>query len=827
MNSPRFSTGRYATIGIVVLSVIAGGFALRYFTPPARPAPPRTLRIGFEENPPVQTRTANGFSGLSVETVNEAANRAGIKLEWVETGKSSEESLRSGVVDLWPLMVDLPDRRKHMHLARPWMHSSYVLLLKKGTQIADPGFHGPIAVYKIPLHTRLARERFPEAQIVGTQALHGVITQVCTGAAAAGFFEMRMAQGALRERPPECASAELRLQPLPDMRLLAGVASTFEAADAADRIQLEISNMFRDGSLAVLIANYSYFGLDDTWASYEQLEAEKKRYWLMWITIGLALVGGVVLWQASSLRQRKRGEAALRESEGRFRNLANTAPVMIVSSGADGGATFFNKTWLDFTGRTLEQELGRGWLENLHPDDREQAIAEYSSSLTAQVNCRVEYRLRRADGVYRHIMCSGVPRFESDGAFAGYIASCVDLTDIKSAQEEARESQNLESLGVLAGGIAHDFNNLLGGTLSYAELAQTKLGEGASPEEELRRIREVAVRGCEIVRQLMIFAGKERGTPELLDVSSLVSDMLDLLRVSISKRAVLQTSLIKGLPAVRGNAAQIRQVVMNLVTNASEAIGDWDGVILVATERVEVGPVSHLPETKGLQEGTYLRLEVSDNGFGMTPETLRRAFDPFFTTKFVGRGMGLAVVQQIVRGLGGSIHVTSSAGKGTSVQILLPCAAEPVSAKDEPVSVRLQPIIVEKQQARTILVVEDEESLLFAVSKLLRRRGHTVIQATNGSSALELIGNLNNRIDAMLLDVTLPGASSREVLEKAKRLRPDLIAILMSAYGREDVAALMAGLPVENFIRKPFPIEDLMSLLQESAFVRASSVHSA
>ena len=143
-------------------------------------------------------------------------------------------------------------------------------------------------------------------------------------------------------------------------------------------------------------------------------------------------------------------------------------------------------------------------------------------------------------------MCSGVPRFESNGAFAGYIASCVDLTDIKSAQEEASERQNLESLGVLAGGIAHDFNNLLGGTLSYSELAQLKLDEGNSPEEELRQIREVAIRGCEIVRQLMIFAGKERGTPEPLDVSSLVSEMLDLLKVSISKHATLKTSLNQG-----------------------------------------------------------------------------------------------------------------------------------------------------------------------------------------------------------------------------------------------------------------------------------------
>lgn len=830
----RVSSLTWWGIGIVTICGIAGFLGLRYFAPAVPPGPHLPLRIGFEENPPLQTRDANGISGLSVETVSEAARRAGIRLEWVETGQSSQESLRKGVVDLWPLVVDLPDRRKYIHFARPWMHSSYVLLLREGNKIDDRGFKGQIAVFKMPLHSRLLRERFPEAQVVETGATHDVIKQVCTGAAAAGFLEMRTAQGELQDRPPECASTVLRLQTLADMTMQAGVASTFEAAWASDRIQGEIGNMFRDGSLAMLIAKYSYFGLDDTWASYEQIEEEGRRRRLIWLTIGLAFGAGVVLWQASSLRQRKRAEAALRDSEERFRSLANTAPVMIVSSGPDGQATFFNKTWLDFTGRTMEQELGRGWIESVHPDDRDRAIAEYSSSLAARGNCRVEYRLRRADGEFRQMMCSGVPRFESDGGFGGYIASCVDLTDIKIAQDEASERQNLESLGVLAGGIAHDFNNLLGGTLSYAELAQLKLIEGTSPEPELRKIGEVAIRGCEIVRQLMIYAGKEHGTPEPLDVTSLVSDMLELLKVSISKHATLKTSLKPDLPAVFGNPAQIRQVVMNLVTNASEAIAASDGVIRVSTECVRVDTGCNLPEAKGLGEGNYLRLEVSDNGSGMTPETLRKAFDPFFTTKFTGRGMGLAVVQQIVRGLGGAIHVVSSPGDGTSIRIMLPCGEAPVSANGDPVSAKDRAAFtrpgsghIGARASRTVLVVEDEETLLGAVSKLLQRSGFSVIQARNGSSALELIRDLENRIDAILLDVTLPGVSSRDVLQETNRLRPDMLAILTSAYSRENVTAFLAGLEVDHFIRKPFHIEDLLALLQDDTIFRTSSVHSA
>jgi len=310
------------------------------------------------------------------------------------------------------------------------------------------------------------------------------------------------------------------------------------------------------------------------------------------------------LWLAGSLRERKRVEAALRQSEARFRSLANTAPVMIVASRSDGQATFFNKTWLDFTGRTMEQELGDGWIENVHPDDRDYTCARYEQSFAARENCSIEYRLRRSDGEYRHVICNGVPRFEPDGAFGGYIASCVDLTDIRNAQEEAHKRQNLESLGVLASGIAHDFNNLLGGTLAYSELAQAKLAEGEAPDDELRKICDVATRGSEIVRQLMIFAGNESGAIEPVDVSSVVTEMLELLKVVVSKHAVLKTSLPKGLPRVRANPAQIRQVVMNLVTNASEAIGERDGVIRIITGRLAVAPgLTVIDAAKNLPEG--------------------------------------------------------------------------------------------------------------------------------------------------------------------------------------------------------------------------------
>jgi len=323
----------------------------------------------------------------------------------------------------------------------------------------------------------------------------------------------------------------------------------------------------------------------------------------------------------------------------------------------------------------------------------------------------------------------------------------------------------------------------------------------------------------------MIFAGNESRALEPVDVSSLVTEMLELLKVVVSKHAALKTSLPKGLPWVRANPAQIRQVVMNLVTNASEAIGDSEGVIAVMTDRLAVGSGSNqLEAEKNLPEGDYLLLEVCDTGSGMTPDTQRRAFDPFFTTKFVGRGMGLAMVQRIVRGLGGGIHVVSSPGNGARIQVLLPCVAETAQTNDRRAAVRPRDPESKPLGGISILVVEDEPALLHAVSKLLQHRGFSVIQARDGSSALELIRTRQDRIEAMLLDVTLPGASSREVLEEAERLRPDLVTILTSAYSHESILASFAGLRAEHFIRKPFRVDDLVSLLQTTLFARSSTV---
>ena len=505
---------------------------------------------------------------------------------------------------------------------------------------------------------------------------------------------------------------------------------------------------------------------------------------------------------------RQRAEAALRESEERFQTMADTAPMMIWIAGADGACQFVNQAWQTFTGSTREGALGLAWTDCIHPDDLEKYLRNRSSALQSRRSFQVEYRLRRADGEYRWVLARNTPRFGVDGVFAGLVGSCLDITDVKHAQEEDLARQKLESVGTLAGGIAHDFNNLLGGVLASTELALAEVAGGSSPVESLHRIRDVAVRGAEIVRQLMIYAGEESPDSDLVDVSRVVDDMVQLLKMLTSKHVTVKTALGTGLPAVAANPAQIRQVIMNLVINASEAIGEAAGVIEVVTSKTVIGSTSLSMSSEQLPGGDYVRLAVSDTGCGMTPATQARVFDPFFTTKTAGHGLGLAVVQGIVRVLGGAIGLVSTP-RGTTFEILLPCADEAAWENARADGGAAAAGEGGREKASGVLVIEDEDALRAAVSNLLRKSGYFVVEAGDGSTGLDLLRRHQHEVSAILLDVTLPGMSSQEIFRQARQLRPDLKVILTSAYSEERVTSLFAGAKFDGFIRKPYRLADL------------------
>jgi PAS domain S-box-containing protein len=585
--------------------------------------------------------------------------------------------------------------------------------------------------------------------------------------------------------------------------------------DAKDFINAEYLLQVRDEKTTALLST----GWIQPATEGSLLEKSGHRLWIHWSTTPLRDPAGLIAGFASlgedvtELRA-LRAKAAQLESEERFRNMADTVPLMIWMAGPDRSCTFVNKGWLAFTGRALEEELGSGWTANIHPDDLDCCLDLWNRAFDTRRDFQLEYRKLRADGEFRWVFGTAIARYV-DGEFAGFVGTCTDITDLKRNRDENVARQKLEGLGRLVGGIAHDFNNFLGGILVQSELALEELAGGESPTGELTNIRNVAIRGSAVVRQLMIYAGQERASPELLDLSFVIDDMLPLLKVVVSKHVTLKTDLGRSLPAVRANSAQLQQMAMNLVTNASEAIGEQDGLVTIRT--VAAGPGGD-PSQNGLKAAVML--EVSDSGCGIPQDAQSKLFDPFFTTKSPGKGLGLAVVNGIVQGLGGSIRFETERNRGTTFRVLLPAADEMSTPRIAPAPA---PAASEPIRAGVVLLVEDEEPLRAGAVKLLRGSGLSVMEAPDGTAAMSLVREQHSTIGVIVLDITMPGVPSREVLAEARRLRPDMKAIVTSAYGPQKVDETFPDMEIDAFVRKPYQLAELVTAVRRSLRQGASA----
>jgi signal transduction histidine kinase len=434
-------------------------------------------------------------------------------------------------------------------------------------------------------------------------------------------------------------------------------------------------------------------------------------------------------------------------------------------------------------------------------EDGPEKLSAAQLRVLASIESSARKLLQIADGLPRH--GGAEPRLSSGGANSG----------LNREQEKELAAQELGSLQLMVNGIAHDFNNLLGGIVATSEL-MLELPDDMPTAEPVKSIKAAAMQATKIVRQLQTYAGHGQAALEPVSFSGLVEEMLYLLQVTIPKNASLKTDLAADLPPVMANAAQMRQVILNLVVNAAEALSTEPGVITVRTE-LEDGSNRHpVSGEAGAADADYIRFEVSDTGRGMTEEIRRQAFDPYFSTKSSGRGLGLTVVQGIVRSHGGVIRVVSEPGKGARFEVLLPYASKPAGGEDLPARANSADRI--DASPGSILVVEDEESLRLGVSKMLRKRGFSVIEAGDGCEALEVFRAHESAIRVVLLDLTIPGLTSGEVLAEMRKARPDIKVILTSSYSEEIVGAL-AGQRTWPFIRKPYQLTDLVAMIQRAS----------
>lgn len=529
----------------------------------------------------------------------------------------------------------------------------------------------------------------------------------------------------------------------------------------------------------------------------------------------LATCSGILAARRQA-RMRQEAEDSLRRSEARWRFALEGNADGVWDYEVQNQRVFYSTVWKKMLGHE-DSEISDSvaeWLERVHPDDIDRATAAFLEHFQKQNRTfAVEYRMRHKDGSYRWIRDRGMTMERGpDGFPMRVVGTHRDVTALHEAEAERRametqilQSQKLESMGILAGGIAHDFNNILTSIIGYADLALAEAAPSTALHSRLEHVILGARRAADLTRQLLAYSGKGQLVLKTMDLAELARETCELMEITLPQCAKLIQRAEEGIPAIAGDPVQVRQVLLNLVTNAVEALGSNTGTVTVHTA---AGPyarenftVMHAPEDP--VSARYVYTEVSDTGCGMDAETIARIFDPFFSTKFTGRGLGLASALGIVRGHNGAILVRSEPGKGTTIRVLFPACASPITSRTNAMEAPPLPKATENGLA---LAADDEAALLGLADELLGRLGYRVIKAADGLEAMNAFREHVDDLELALLDVSMPGMDGTEVCQAIKRERPDLCVLLTSGY-RDQLEELHGGSHGANgFIHKPFRI---------------------
>jgi two-component system, cell cycle sensor histidine kinase and response regulator CckA len=561
--------------------------------------------------------------------------------------------------------------------------------------------------------------------------------------------------------------------------------------------------------------------LNDTWAQRTTTLQP-----LMILVGGLITTVLLALFISSLLRSTASIEAEvrertrqLRESETRLQDIVDHSPALIFLKDPAGRYLLCNQPFAQLCRRPKAEVIGLTDTD-LFPADQASLYRKHDMEvITAVRPMEFEEPAAIQGGARIHIV-QKFPLIDEQGRAYALCGIATDITDRKAAEEnkltlerQLLESQKLESLGVLAGGIAHDFNNILTAILGNATLAGMDLPSDHRAMGYLQQIERASRRAGDLCAQMLAYAGKASFVTAPVNLTALVRDTAALLEVSVAKRAHLELAVAEDLPSVHGDITQLRQIVMNLVINAADAMGERpDGEISVRTYCREL-PADFFRQAvqkHDLPAGRYVGLEVSDTGSGMPPQVLARIFEPFFTTKFSGRGLGLAAVLGIVHSHDGALFVESTVGRGTTFRLFFPAGSGEASFSHSPFALPTAGI----RLRGTVLIVDDEEAVRLVAAEALGMLGATPLEAGNGAEALALIDRQGDAIDMVLLDLTMPGMNGEETLRHLRQTHPALRVVIMSGYSEGETMQRCASLGVAGYLSKPFEIGDLIERLR-------------
>lgn len=508
-----------------------------------------------------------------------------------------------------------------------------------------------------------------------------------------------------------------------------------------------------------------------------------------------------------------KARSAIEKSERRYRTLVSTTASIVWTRDSNGAFIEPQPSWSAFTGQSWDEYRDCGWLEAIHPEDRDRVREHWREALKIRESTDIEARIWKASSkAFCHFMGRAVPVTAPDGSVEEWIGTVTDIDDRKHLEEHLRHTAKLESLGILAGGIAHDFNNLLTGILGNASQALEIFAPKEVAERAvLENILAAGERAAHLTRQMLAYSGKGAFQVRPVDLSDLVKGISALVQSSIPKNVHLRLELPNHLPCIEADAGQIQQVVMNLIINGAEAIPEGaNGSVIVTTctQAVDEEYAQNFDPTYSLTVGVYVSLDVHDSGVGIDDEIKRKIFDPFFTTKVHGRGLGLSAVLGIVRGHKGALRVYSQPGQGTTFKVLFPATpatAEPVASSQSTARTR---------RGGTILVIDDEELVGKTIKTGLERHGYSVILAEDGAAGVQQFRPVADQIALVILDLTMPKLSGEETLRQLRAIRPAVPVILSSGYNQIEATKKFVGKRLASFLQKPFTIGHLMAVVE-------------
>jgi len=507
------------------------------------------------------------------------------------------------------------------------------------------------------------------------------------------------------------------------------------------------------------------------------------------------------------------GEKRRMSELARLITAVNHASDIIFSLDAEGRVQTVNRTGLEFIGLPMEDIQGHLFKEFLPPESLAVALEMFGKKVRGEAK-QTHYEIMMRDHAGKaHDMEVRTRGMFEDGQFSGVVAVARDVTMEREQQAKMEHTQRLESLGVLAGGIAHDFNNLLTAILGNAALAERKLLK--RPEEvgqHLVNIVTSSETAADLCRQMLAYSGKGRFVVRHINLSHMVEEIGNLLHVSIAKNVTLHFRLTDHLPDVQVDLAQMQQVIMNLLINASDAIGERNGDITISTGLTEAdaNELRSAHAADDVQPGEFVYLEVTDNGSGMDKSVQEKLFDPFFTTKFTGRGLGMSAVLGIVRGHHGAIRLISEPGKGSTFRVLLPASAGDGEAETAPAAAEsLSPA------CGMVLIVDDELPVRETARLMLEDFGFTTMTAADGVEGVAAYREHLAEIVAVLLDMTMPNMDGRTCFAELKRINPDVKVLLSSGYNEQETTTRFTGQGLSGFLQKPYTPEALRSKIRE------------